>query len=470
MDQSNPTPPSSGTSLTDTALGIYGPSYKLAEKKEKDIEEGIKKIDSEPAPKPPTLTEAPKPENYHTDQMQTFGSAAMFLATFGSLLTKQPLTNSLNAGAAVLKAKNQGDAIAFKQATDKWKFETDNAWKMANWQQEVYKAAISKDEAELKMRAASFKDEVMLHMADAKMAQQVIRDRDKQLKKGQEAYEKINDIADGAYKKAIKEGKSTEVANMRYMEAYGSAINAMKGKVDVDSTAIDWKNAKDTDPVPKTGLTIGAIRQIGDGIVKTGNYQQAGLGYGWNPAKQAVDNYLAQVHPDFNRANSALGYLEKQTAVKIGAKNAENLNIAVNNLDNSLPLLEEQVKKVDPSQFKSWNEFENYLNEHTGDPGIIDLKNAVADTKADFSMVLARGGQVTDTVRETANDTLNYAFSSGQFEGAMDIMRRTGVNQKAAAKQSMREAKTVGDNSSEREEQTIDGVKYYKEDGKWYAE
>src|SRR5258708_1806658 len=60
---------------------------------------------------PPTLTEPPtyKP----TDLTTMFGSPAMWMATFGSFLTRNPIKTSLNAAAGVMNAYHKRD---FQQA------------------------------------------------------------------------------------------------------------------------------------------------------------------------------------------------------------------------------------------------------------------------------------------------------------------------------------------------------------------
>lgn len=433
--------------------GAYSDAYKSADRLDKQTEEGIKKMDSEAVPKPPTLSESPKPENYNRSSMEAFGSAASFLAMFGSLMTKHPLTTALNSGAAVMNAYHAQDATSFKEAMDKWKIDNENAFKMADYNQQLYKDVLGKDEAELKARAVSAKDNVMIHMADAKMAQQLYKDREKNLNKMQKE-QWVVDAATSDYDQAIKDGKSEKEANQIFMTSYGKYNATLSGKLakDDQGLGVDWEKMKPNDPVPGTGLTAGAIQIYGDAIKNGANPSQIGLGYGMNPVKKAVDNYIAYKYPDFDMAKSEREYLGAQTEEKITAKNASNINIAVNNLDNSLPLLMEQVQAVNPGQFKSFNQFQNYLSENTGDPKIVKLRQTVNDTLADFSMLLARGGQVTDQVRNSANETLNAAWASGQFKGAVEIMYRTGQNQKAAAKQSLQEAGGAGAGRNEKVE------------------
>ena len=106
--------------------------------------------------------------------MESFGSAAMALAGLGSLMTRRPLTNALNAGAAVMQAYHKNDMEAAQQAYQKWEVETKNAMAMHQFEQEAYRNAIDKSRnnveqlrANLTGLAASFKDDAALAMLNS---------------------------------------------------------------------------------------------------------------------------------------------------------------------------------------------------------------------------------------------------------------------------------------------------------------
>ena len=191
----------SATSLDSVIDSIKDPSERAilmnerqSEKKVEDFtEKKMEERDKLEMPKPPVLEEAPKQEAYKTDPMKTFGSAAMFLAAFGGLLTKHPMETALNSGAEVLKAVNANDAAAFSKAFDKWKIDTDNAWKMANYNQEQYKAALGKSDEDVKLYASMFKNETAANALAAKMHEQDLRAQQKALEQAQKATSIITD-------------------------------------------------------------------------------------------------------------------------------------------------------------------------------------------------------------------------------------------------------------------------------------
>lgn len=476
--------PTSGTPLGDVASGIYGDLMKEAEKIDKQTEEGIQKIESEKAPTPPKLTEAPKPENYHTDPMQEFGSGAMFLSIFGSLLTKQPLTNALKSGAAVMQAKNVGDATAFKQAMDKWKVDTENAWKMANWQQEVYKAAIGKDEAEFTARAVSFKDDVMLHMARARMAPQAIKDRDKALKKAQGPTERIIEASDAAYNKAISEGKSEEEANMAALKAYGKATEASKGKGDEasDEGYEQWKKT------PRAKLIAEALAK---GAPPT-NYIR-GRGKDAERQLEFAQNYAQELHPGLDLAEAAEDYKNASKAVSAfgSGKQGEavrSFNVAYNHAD----LVANLADALGNGDVQKINEWSQAYQEEFGSPAPTNF-DAAKSILADEINKAAVGGPGALADRQGISNSITKAESSDQIHQALGTYKNLIVGQMAGMKKQYEEATKRKDfnklllpdveadlekyekrsgkskNKPDENTKTINGVTYTKgADGKWY--
>lgn len=124
---------------------------------------------------PPVMVKAPPPpETHDTPIADRWGSVAMMLAGFGGLLTRQPLTASLNAMAAVNHAFNEGDAARAKSAFDTWKVENENAIKMNDFHVKAYDGAIRKIAtdrngalAEIRATAAALKDDVVIQLLDS---------------------------------------------------------------------------------------------------------------------------------------------------------------------------------------------------------------------------------------------------------------------------------------------------------------
>lgn len=425
------------------------------------IEGKIKDIESLKVPEMPKMPDAPKQQDYSTDPMKTWGGGATWLATFGSLLTRHPLTTALNAAAEVNKAVASGDANSYKNAMDKWKTQTDYAMKMANYDMERYKESLAQGDAGIRAYSSMMKNDTARLAMDMKQNDAHLKDSERQIKMMEEGFKLQNlqfqnKYADLSVESAREQAKKSntpfteEDAIRVHNEALGIAKGEQAGKAktkEVQAAQMaktDWANMQDTDPVGDSGLTLAAVKQAAETIKATGDYSKAGLGVGWNPAKMAVDNYMGYAYKDFNRAAAGLDYAAQKKATMVAADNYAKMTIATNNLDNSIPLLEQKIKAVNPDRFKSWNEMENYINEHAGDPAIVGLKEAVTATKSDYQQVIARGGQVTDSVRAEAANNLNLAWSQGQFKEALKTMKQEGQNQLKSAKESLKAAKKAG--------------------------
>lgn len=423
-----------GTPLESVANSVYGAAYKSADKFDKETEAGIQKMDSEKLPSPPELKKAPEQKDYISDPMQTFGSAAMFLSVFGSLLTKNPLETALNSGAAVMNAANKRDAASFNKAFDQWKIDNENAMKMANYNQDLYKDLIGKDEAELRARAVSAKDNVMIHMADAKMAGQLYRDREKQIKKAEGANQAISGYVDSKEQEARDNGMSDEQIALQKPKWFGEALSSSKGKGGSDDSLakVDWKSLKPDDPVPGTGLTFASIKSYGDAIADGAKPSSLGLGYGLNPTKKAVENYANYAHPGFKMADAEANYaanLKEKTTV--GAA-AGKIKLAANSLDQAIPLARDAMKNVDLSSFTNLNALENYARTHTGDPNITALNTAIQTVISDYSSLIARNGVQTDSTRAASRELVNANMASGQLDAFFDqVEKEKGAQLKA---------------------------------------
>ena len=451
------------TSLDSVIPGIYGDAWKSAEKFDKDTDSGIQRMESEKIPHPPVLEKAPDPKDFQSDPMKNFGSAAMMIATLGSLLTKNPLENALNAGADVMNAYHKNDAAAFNQAFNKWKIDSDNAWKMATYNQDLYKDLLGKDESELRARAVSAKDQVMIHMADAKMQEQMYKDRDKQIAKGKGATQAIVDYVDAKEQEARDKGMSDEQISLQKPKWFGEALSARKGKGDADSAIanIDWKSLKPDDPVPGTGLTFAAVKSYGDAIADGVKPSQLGLGYGMNPVKKAVENYTSFSHPGFKMANAELGYAGAQKEALTVGTAAGRIKLAANSLDQAIPLARDAMKNVDLTSFTDLNGFENYARTHTGDPNITALNTAIQTVISDYSSLIARNGVQTDSTRAASRELVNSNMASGQLDAFFDQVQKEKDAQ-------LRAVDVTQGKSSQSETPPVPNAKKAP-DGHWYV-
>lgn len=93
---------------------------------------------------PPKLELPPQPTPQYRSPMEAFGSTAGLLAVLGGLITRRPIVASLNAAADVMQAYRAQDDQAARDAFNTWKVQTENAFKMASFEQQSYRIAIEK--------------------------------------------------------------------------------------------------------------------------------------------------------------------------------------------------------------------------------------------------------------------------------------------------------------------------------------
>ena len=115
----------------------------------------------------------PPPAQPPSDPFQAFGQPAMYIALLGSLFTRRPFVNAIQAMGGVMQATQQLDAKAAQQHLETWKLENENALKMAQFQQKAYEDAIRKldvdtkaGKAELETHILAFKDQVLQQAMD----------------------------------------------------------------------------------------------------------------------------------------------------------------------------------------------------------------------------------------------------------------------------------------------------------------
>jgi len=151
-------------------------------------------------------------ENPISNPLEAFGSYAGVWAMIASAATRQPIENTLNAGAAAITSVRDADANTYKKNFQAWKENNDLAFKVHEAERQDYSDAIVKlkagqvgSEAELSAVAAKYGDKVVQTYLEAGMsdkaleiigkradlAQKTLSIQPQLMKVGQEQYENI---------------------------------------------------------------------------------------------------------------------------------------------------------------------------------------------------------------------------------------------------------------------------------------
>jgi hypothetical protein len=227
--------------------------------------------------RPPVMQQAPKPpETQNTPIAERWGSIAMMLAGFGGLLTRQPLTASLNAMAAVNHAYNEGDDARAKSAFDQWKVENENAIKMNEFQVRAYDSAIKKYStdragavAEIRANAAALKDDVVIQLLDSGQTDRALAVLG--------ARSSATDLLGDRTQKIINERNAFEYWKSQNPHAnpvqINQAITAIRAGHDPDDTSKDYSKTAPT--LLEVTMPDGSTKKI---------YADRNKNGGWNTA------------------------------------------------------------------------------------------------------------------------------------------------------------------------------------------
>lgn len=177
-------------SATDALKGKPDERYKQVEtdldKANADRDASQTRIESERAgvSLPPPQAPIPMPKAETTSPEKAWGSAAMMLAMFGSLMTRKPMNTALEAAAGVLNAYHKGDVEVANQKFKEWQVANENAMKMVQYQNQTYqhilgeldkRESLSRQDYDSQVReitararaqAAAFGDNKMIAMLD----------------------------------------------------------------------------------------------------------------------------------------------------------------------------------------------------------------------------------------------------------------------------------------------------------------
>lgn len=434
------------TSLNDKSLD--NKTYQRGERSLLETSEKVRQEQKEtPLAKPPQLTEAPKQEDYQTPPMQKFGSFGMVLASLGSLMTRHPMASALNAGAEVMKAQNLGDANAYKDAMDKWKIHTDNAWKMADWEQKnfdnmraKYKDDLDGLNREAEIWAAMTKNPALEAAVKAGQVQEYFDNHQKAvegLKEHSDAQKLHADEKADIIKEWMEKNKVTDISKvpakvsiMADHQAQTNAYNAAHGKsTEGDKFNFDFSSLSPHDIVPGLGLPLAVVDQKVQGLHDGMSYANLGIPMRTtkNPLKDAVDARLADKYPDFNYKEAQLNKAEQTRELASNAARTASAKAAVNEMDTLGKPMIDAMKNLNPDKYPDWNAVKNAYDKKTGGADVVKAFQAVQDFKTAFVSLMVKNGVPTDSARATSDDIASINFSLDQIEGVRDQAKITGA-------------------------------------------
>lgn len=388
--------------------------------------EQMKKIGDIKLPKAPPKTEAPKQESYQTDPMKTFGSGAMMIATLGSLLTRRPLTNALNAAAAVNQAVTNKDATAFSTAYQKWKDENDQAWKLAEWDQQMFKDELAKGEEQGKLHAVMTKNDAALTALQLKTQDDYIKMQNKALSQSKQSAKFINDFVESSMADwdAKHPGASEVDRNTARLEFFGKAAAKTSG--------FDYKQDAKEESRGKASISDDAALFAANQILAGDRSALSNYGRG----EKATAN-LALIHEKIQERAKVLGISGEQLAAinaqydgfkaemrQVGSR-AGSVTYAASEVDNLMPIAKNAVAKLDLSGFPDLASLQNYASKHAGSQEYQFAAVSIQELQNAFTSLLVRNGVRSDAAQNLAEHVINVNMGSRNIAGAFDAINQS---------------------------------------------
>lgn len=414
------------------------------------------------AMKPPALSLPPQPAQQKTsDPVQEFGQPAMWLAIFGGLLTRQPLLTAVRGMAESAKSTQQQDLALQKQQYDTWKTETDNAIKLAKFQQDAYRAAIDKAGkdasaagASARVVATAFKDVPMLMAYEhggLPEVEKMLKVRSGQAALLSERADKISDIraaieyddqqhpdldpkARAIRHLAIRAGhdpddgpKTAAAAVERDAEtiAAGRIATAeqQKGAPLTESEKAEIR-VKTRDEVKQSPLSDEAADLVAQRVIAGDERATVGMARSTANITKVTNAIVRQAKQQgLSGQDIAIRIAEFQGTVAgertLGTR-AANMEVAANVVRQMVPVALSASTKVDRTQYPTLNSVVLAAQRGTGDENVVRFAQAANAIIYEYSKFLNPTGIPTDADKARATEILNTAWSQGQFAAALD--------------------------------------------------
>lgn len=100
---------------------------------------------------------------------------------------------------------------------------------------------------------------------------------------------------------------------------------------------------------------------------------------------------------------------------------------------------EKAVSDVDFSKLKAAGHFENWTKEQNSDPKLSSYKARIAELRAEYALVLSKGGQVTDAARHESEKVIPDIITKDQFKEIRGVITQGIEAAKSGVRESMEE-------------------------------
>lgn len=414
-----------------------------AQKTESAVDDQTKSLHDIVSAKMPAPVEFGKPPAQpENNPFQRFGSFASVLGIFASALTKGHIIDALDASATAMNAERKNDIDAYKQAYQQWQDKSELALKKHESDSkdlsnilDVWKTDSSLANAKLKAWAAMNGSKAAKAVADVgsaeelakliasqnnasmkmKLAMKTIALRNEQMDKIRaEVYEK---------KGKLESSNASVASDLAALGLSDISKATPEQRAKILSKAQLAMNGKSSQ---QTGLSKAAIAQKGQAIYGGASYSDAGLSMraGNNPDRDAVDEWMVENHPDFDRAQAIARQAGNKANQASQGRRAGTTEQSAGELDQLIPAARDSLHKIAKTltKYPDLNAAINSYEYRSGNPDIVEAVNNVQEVQNAYTSMLVRGGARSDAAQEKSEALIRSVFSPGQADRALDTM------------------------------------------------
>lgn len=443
----SPSPPSFGPQISDYAKQIAGVDTAAANEIEKNNKRASSiwdRVDALPKPQKPNLTRPEAPPAAHTppNPIQSWGSVASVLATFGSLATRRPLMNALNSSAAAMNAIRANDAEAYQRELEQWKMNSEYAQKLNEYELKQYDILHEqyKDDKDTLLAhanaltvanqntalAARIKTEGLAglesHLKDMREWGLKMKEFGLQVERAADDHEaKVNNL-ETLYAKAVTSGDT--VAQEKYLSAmkakYAAKTNVTKGW-----DLYNGENGRQYSYNKETHELVHADGSPLEPGEDPGKITKAGVG-----PRGAQAMYMQKwldAHPHATPEETAQAMADygsiQRAVVAFGTGKQGDTVRSFETVSNHLDTLEQAAKALNNGDWTLFNKYANAIASATGQPAPTNFATAMQIVGGEvIKAVQGTPGGVTD--REEARGAFDNVRSPEQLQGAIDTVRK----------------------------------------------
>lgn len=382
-----------------------------------DFHQQLSELKSQ-APKPPE--EKPFTPPQQQNPISAFGSTAGLLAGIASLFSRSPLTASLNAVGAGMKAINEGNSVAYQRSFDEWKANTDYAFKVFDAENRQYDSMINLAKTDYDSAVAGIK--TLATMTDDKATKTALA------MKGVQGVEELN-IERGRLAMELQANSAKMIPGQIFNTSLKDFVATNHRQPTAQEMGKMWQ---DTQMVSSaSNMSIETLQSIAQRYIAGDKSALSGLGFGNAGAanRAMVQNFITEQMHDQNKSPRDImiaqaelaGLMSKERA--LGTQEAR-VGTAVDELTRVAPLALTASAEVARTNLVPWNHVQQAIQHGTSDPKLARLVAATQTLINVYARATNPLGVARVSDKDHARDMLSEADGPQAYAAVINQMMK----------------------------------------------